>query len=89
MCGGDGAQLLGVVVAILILSLAGAAMAVDGEEEVASGAKALDSWTNYPWYDESNDSVRPVRLRTQRPPTQSTTFRRGAEDRLGIGSDGF
>jgi Domain of unknown function (DUF4129) len=56
----------------------GLALAYEGEEAVAAGADALDSWTNYPWYDSANDSVRPVRLRSPRPVTQSApTMPRG------------
>jgi hypothetical protein len=66
-------------IAVLVIWLiGGTAAGYEGEEAVSAGADALDSWTNYPWYDSSNDSVRPVRLRTPRQVNQSApTPRRG------------
>jgi hypothetical protein len=43
---------------------------VDAEQAVSDGAEALDSWWDYPWYDDQTDDVRPinVKAKAQAPP---------------------
>ncbi len=41
------------------------------EEAVTTGADALDSWWNYPWYDSSKDTLRRIDVKQQ--PLSSTS----------------
>jgi hypothetical protein len=52
-----------------------AAGAADADDAVSSGASALNSWWNYPWYDSQSDDIRRIDLKTkspQPPPRQSS-----------------
>jgi hypothetical protein len=48
---------------------------IDAEAAVSSGAKSLDTWWDYPWYDDQNDTIRRIDLKANRqpPPTQPAT----------------
>jgi hypothetical protein len=49
---------------------------IDEDAAVSSGAGALDSWWDYPWYDDQTDDIRRINLKAKRqapPPTQSGT----------------
>ena len=49
----------------LCQALAGAE--VDTEQAVSAGAEALDSWWDYPWYDDQTDGVRPIEVKPKAP----------------------
>jgi hypothetical protein len=38
---------------------------IDAEQAVSQGARALDSWWDYPWYDDQTDGVRRIDVKTQ------------------------
>ena len=57
-------------------ALAGAE--VDVEQAVSAGAEALDSWWDYPWYDDQTDGVRPIDVKPQAPAPVSTPTNRGS-----------
>jgi hypothetical protein len=47
---------------------------IDEDAAVSSGAGALDSWWDYPWYDDQTDGMRRIDLNARRPapaPAQS------------------
>jgi len=48
--------------------------AADEEDAVHAGAEALDSWWDYPWYDDQQDDVRRINVKAapQRPVQQTT-----------------
>jgi hypothetical protein len=54
----------------LCQTLAGAE--VDTEQAVSAGAEALDSWWDYPWYDDQTDGVRPIEVKPKAPSPVST-----------------
>lgn len=41
---------------------------IDAEQAVTSGAQALDSWWDYPWYDDQTDGVRRINVKAQNQP---------------------
>jgi hypothetical protein len=47
--------------------------AIDAEQAVSSGAEALDSWWDYPWYDDRNDGVRRIDVRAENQPSAPTS----------------
>jgi hypothetical protein len=55
-------------VALMCLILCPALSPADIDEEaaVSSGAEALDSWWDYPWYDDESDGIRRINLKAQR-----------------------
>jgi hypothetical protein len=72
MCaGGRVAPLRAVWMAVIGIVLANVPMlaAIDQDEAVPAGAEALDSWWDYPWYDDQTDGIRRVELKakTQQP----------------------
>ena len=45
---------------------------VDTEQAVSEGARALDSWWDYPWYDDQTDGVRRIQVKAEaQKPLQS------------------
>jgi hypothetical protein len=46
---------------------------IDEERAISAGAEALDSWWNYPWYDDSTDDIRRINLQSRS--SQSTSSR--------------
>jgi hypothetical protein len=55
---------------VALLACAQASAQIDDEDAVSAGARALDSWWDYPWYDDRADDLRRVNLRSKAP--QST-----------------
>jgi hypothetical protein len=54
---------------------------IDEDAAVPAGARALDSWWDYPWYDDQEDDVRRVNLRAKAAPSrkaQPTTTATGS-----------
>jgi hypothetical protein len=46
---------------------------IDTEQAVSEGARALDSWWDYPWYDDQTDGVRRIQVKAEaQKPLQST-----------------
>ena len=60
--------------AVIAVVLANVPMlaAIDQDEAVSAGADALDSWWDYPWYDDQTDGIRRVELKAKaQQPTQA------------------
>jgi hypothetical protein len=58
----------------VILSPASSRADLDEDAAVTAGAEALDSWWDYPWYDDETDGIRRIDLRAKRqPPFSSAT----------------
>jgi hypothetical protein len=53
---------------------------IDADQAVSQGAQALDSWWDYPWYDDQTDGVRRINLKgeVQRPPPTAARGTSGA-----------
>jgi hypothetical protein len=48
---------------------------VDLEQAVSQGAEALDSWWDYPWYDDQTDGIRRIKVKDDaQQPASSSTF---------------
>jgi hypothetical protein len=54
-----------VVISLHFLCAAPAYAGIDAEQAVSQGADALDSWWDYPWYDDQTDSVRRINVKAQ------------------------
>jgi hypothetical protein len=65
--------------ALVILSTAGAAQAID--DPVGAGREALDQWWEYPWYDSAKDDVRTLDVK---PPTPTNFGGFGSGEDLNI-----
>jgi hypothetical protein len=52
---------------------------IDAEQAVSQGAEALDSWWDYPWYDDQTDGIRRINVKAeeQRPPPTAPTVSSG------------
>jgi hypothetical protein len=47
---------------------------IDAEQAVSQGAEALDSWWDYPWYDDQTDGLRRIKVKEEaRPPVSRST----------------
>lgn len=46
---------------------------IDQDEAISAGAEALDSWWDYPWYDDQSDSIRRIDLKAKRPTPRPQT----------------
>jgi hypothetical protein len=59
--------------------------AIDADQAVSGGAQALDSWWDYPWYDDQTDSVRRINVKadSQSPVPTTTTVTRGPRADIG------
>jgi hypothetical protein len=64
---------LAAFVGIFFVSQVLIAAEADPEQAISDGAKALDSWWDYPWYDDQSDDVRPINVqpRAQAAPTRT------------------
>jgi hypothetical protein len=57
------------LIALLIACSTNVVAAAEPEDAVTAGARALDSWWDYPWYDDQNDSVRRIELQPRPQPS--------------------
>ena len=59
----------------LILCPAPSRADIDEDAAISAGAEALDSWWDYPWYDDESDGIRRIDLEAQRqaPVTNTQT----------------
>jgi hypothetical protein len=44
---------------------------IDAEQAVSQGARALDTWWDYPWYDDQTDGIRRINVKAQPQRTPS------------------
>jgi hypothetical protein len=68
------------IVFLCLLSTRAMARAdIDAEQAVSQGAEALDSWWDYPWYDDQADGVRRINVKAeaQQPAPTATNVSSG------------
>jgi hypothetical protein len=59
---------------ILLILSAPVRADIDAEQAVSQGAEALDSWWDYPWYDDQTDGVRRINVKAEaQQPAQTAT----------------
>jgi hypothetical protein len=72
---------LAIALFCVLVSPPAASAQIDEDAAVSAGARALDSWWDYPWYDDQADDVRRVNLRAKAAPSapaQPTTTATGS-----------
>jgi hypothetical protein len=62
-----------VALSILITVVVAPPAMADVDDPVQSGREALDRWTDYPWYDDAADDVRPVGVPPPPPQEKEAT----------------